>query len=235
MFLETIRTTNFDSSKKYTFVVPMGSTEQHGPFMAMGADSFLGDKIIEESEAAFPDLIFLPLLRITCSEEHEGFPGTLWLSKETMASVLEDICRSIAPYAKTIAFASFHGGNLELLNRFVAEHADTFKNVHLVHLPIGSEETEERMRQLIGGPTDEHAGNVELSMVLACDQKYVTIPPANYPKHVIENPFSTNHLKDFSVDGIADNHPKWIVNKENGETMIEWAVEDFKNELKKII
>ncbi len=234
MFLETMRTTDFDPNKKYTFVVPLGSTEQHGPFMALGADSFLGDKIITESAAAFPDIIFLPMQRITCSEEHEGFFGSVWLTKETMQAMLRDICQSIAPYAKTIAFASFHGGNLELLDQFVADNKDTFNKVTLLHIPTGSEETEERMRQLIGGPTDEHAGNVELSMVLACDESYVDIPPADYPKQVIENPFRTNHLKDFSADGIADNHPQWVVSKANGEKMIAWAVEDFKNELKKI-
>ncbi len=109
MFLERIRTTDLDQEKKYIFVLPMGATEQHGPFLALGADSFLADRIIHDTERKFPDIIFLPTLRITCSEEHAGFPGSTWVTKETMARMLSDICHSLQPYAKTIALTSFHG------------------------------------------------------------------------------------------------------------------------------
>ncbi|KKW32709.1 MAG: hypothetical protein UY76_C0019G0019 [Candidatus Uhrbacteria bacterium GW2011_GWA2_52_8d] len=235
MFLERIRTTNLDPQKKYTFVVPMGATEQHGPFLALGADSFLADRIIQEVEKNFPEVVFLPTLRITCSEEHEGFMGTVWISKDTMTRVLMDICNSLKPYAKSIAITSFHGGNLELLDQFVRDNTSSFGDVRVIHLPMGSEETEEKMHKMLDGPTDQHAGNVELSMMLAHDQLLADIPPADYPKRAIENPFSTNHLKDFSEDGIADSHPKWVVSKENGEKMIEWTVEDFENEIQKIL
>lgn len=231
MFLERIHTTDLNPERKYTFVVPMGATEQHGPFLALGADSFLADRIIQEVEKNFSEVVFLPTLRITCSEEHEGFMGTVWVSKDTMTRVLMDICNSLKPYAKSIAVTSFHGGNLELLDQFVRNSASSFGDAQLIHLPMGSEETEEKMHEMLDGPTDQHAGNVELSMMLAHDQLLADIPPADYPKHAIKNPFSTNHLKDFSEDGIADNHPKWVVSKENGEKMIEWTVEDFKKTL----
>ncbi len=233
MYLERMRTTDFDSDKKYTFVIPMGATEQHGPFLALGTDSFLADRIIQEAEVEFSQIIFLPTMRITCSEEHEGFMGTVWVSKDTMTRVLIDICNSLKPYAKSIAITSFHGGNLELLDQFVKDNASSFGDVQIIHLPMGSEETEEKMREMLDGPTDQHAGNVELSMMLAHDQLLADIPPADYPKRAIENPFSTNRLKDFSEDGIADSHPKWVVSKENGEKMIRWTVEDFKNVLGK--
>jgi creatinine amidohydrolase/Fe(II)-dependent formamide hydrolase-like protein len=160
--------------------------------------------------------------------------GTVWLSKETMKNVLLDICQSLKPYAKTIVLTSFHGGNLKLLDLFVTEYANTFGDVRIVHLPMGSDETEEKMCQIIGGETDAHAGNVEISMMLAHNDTLAEIPHSDYPKHVIEKPFSTNHIKDFSKDGIADNHPKWVVSKKNGQEMIKWMVEDFKNELRKI-
>ncbi len=234
MFLERLRTTDLDPTKKYAFVIPMGATEQHGPFLAIGADSFLADIIIKASEVDFPEIIFLPTLRITCSEEHAGFMGSVWLSKDTMTSVLLDICHSIAGYAKTIAFTSFHGGNLELLDGFVLEHAKHLKGIRLLHIPMGSEGTEQKMRDLLGGPTDHHAGNVEISMMLTDDDALADVPSSDYPKKVIENPFHTNRIKDFSDDGIADNHPEWIVSKENGKKMNDWIVQDFKNELGKL-
>ncbi len=230
-----MKTTDFDPKKKYTFVIPMGATEQHGPFLPMGTDSFLADRIVREAEAEFREFVFLPTLRITCSQEHEGFMGTVWVTKATMTQILLDICHSLHPYAEKIAFTSFHGGNLAFLDAFVTENAPIFGGVRIIHLPMGSEETEEKMRKMIDGPTDAHAGNVEISMMLADDESLAKVPPANYPKRVIEDAFSTNHLQDFSTDGIADNNPKWVVSKENGTKMIEWTVEDFKRELRKIV
>ncbi len=235
MFLEQIKTTNLDPNKKYTFVLPMGATEQHGPFLALGTDSILADKIIQGVEAAFPEVIFLPTLRITCSEEHAGFLGTVWISQDTMTRTLIDICNSLKPYAKSIVLTSFHGGNLELLNKFIADHSAAFGDITLHHLLMGSAETEEKIRHLINGPTDEHAGNVEISMMLASDTSLVKVPPTDYPKHVIANPFSTNHLADFSTDGIADSHPQWLVSKENGEQMIKWTVEASQAALQNIL
>lgn len=65
MFLENIKTTDFDPNRKYTFVIPMGATEQHGPFLPTGTDSFLMDHIIRDCEGFFPEIVFLPTLRYT--------------------------------------------------------------------------------------------------------------------------------------------------------------------------
>jgi creatinine amidohydrolase/Fe(II)-dependent formamide hydrolase-like protein len=155
-------------------------------------------------------------------------------SYDTMKCILLDICQSLRPYAKTIAFASFHGGNLKFLDSFVLEHEMNYEGMKLLHIPVGSEETEKKMCDLLGGPTDAHAGNVEISMMLSEKESLVDVPSPSYKKNRIEDAFSTNHIKDFSDDGIADNHPAWIVSKENGKTFTKWIVEDFKNELEKI-
>lgn len=235
MYLEKIKTTDLDPNKKYTFVLPMGATEQHGPFLQLGTDSFLADKIIAEAEAEFPELVFLPTMRITCSEEHRGFMGSVWITEETMERVLSDICSSLKPHAKTIALTSFHGGNLEILDKFISKSKDAFDGMSVMHVPMGSEETEERMRKLIDGPTDEHAGNIETSMMLAYDESITSVPSVDYPKKVVDDPFSTSHLKEFSKDGIADSHPKWVISKEIGKKVTKWIVEDFKDELRKLI
>lgn len=124
---------------------------------------------------------------------------------------------------------------MEILDKFVEKHKNKFGEADIVHLPMGSEETEERMRVLIDGPTDEHAGNIETSMMIAHDESMADVPPVDYPKRVIEKPFRTNNLKEFSEDGIACNHPEWIVSKEIGEKVTQWIVKDFTDELRKII
>jgi creatinine amidohydrolase/Fe(II)-dependent formamide hydrolase-like protein len=37
MLLKNIKWTDFDANKRYDFVVVLGSTEQHGPFLPFGS------------------------------------------------------------------------------------------------------------------------------------------------------------------------------------------------------
>jgi creatinine amidohydrolase len=235
MHLEKMKTTDFKKGKKYTFVIPTGSIEQHGPFLPIGTDSFIQEKMVEEVEKKFKDIIFLPTLKITCSEEHEGFAGSIWIQTSTMCAVLKDVCDSIKPYAKQIIFVTAHGGNVDTLKKFAKDNKRTFKKVRLDYIEPFTEEIEKKMTDLISGPLDDHAGNCEISMMLAIDKRLVSIPPKNYPKKVIEHPFKTNRLKDFSEDGVADSHPEWMVSKKLGEEMIKLSVEGFSQQLKKVI
>ncbi len=235
MFLERLKTTDLDPNKKYTFVIPMGATEQHGPFLPIGTDSYIQDEIIQRAEKVLPEAIFLPTLRITCSQEHEGFAGSTWITKDTMELVLRDICSSLKPYAANILFNSWHGGNIGMLNRFVKKYAATFTGVHIEHILFDSEETLAKTAETLGGPVDEHAGNSETSMLLACEPSLVTIPSQDYPKHKIEVDWDTHQLSEISKDGIVDNHPTWIVNKEIGEQCLEMAANELIAGLRRIL
>jgi len=235
MYLEKIKKTHFTEDEKYTFVIPTGSTEQLGPFLPIGTDSYIQDKIIEEGEKKFQDVIFLPTLRITCSEEHEGFAGSVWISKATMMSVVKDICDSIKPYAKQIIFMTAHGFNIEVLNDFIDQNKSEYQDIQLNYLEPFTTEVEKEMADLMEGPLDDHAGNTEISMMLSINNEIVLEPTADYPKKKIEDPFKTNRLADFSEDGIADNHPEWKVSKELGDELIAITVRGLIGQLNKMI
>ncbi|MDO8656270.1 MAG: creatininase family protein, partial [Nanoarchaeota archaeon] len=102
MYLKNIKLTDLEKEKKYCFIIPIGSTEQHGPFLPFGTDTYLGDEVIKGIEKNLQDLIITPTLEFSCSEEHQGFMGTMWLKPETLVCVLRDLCTSLAPYAKDI-------------------------------------------------------------------------------------------------------------------------------------
>ena len=236
MYLEQMKTTDFKSDEKYTFVIPMGATEQHGPFLPLGTDSFIQDKIIELAETSLPNVIFLPTLRITCSKEHQGFPGSVWIEKDAMELILKNICESLAPQAKNIAIVSWHGGNISTVNRFVEKYKTSFRPLRLEYIQMDSEETLEKTRALLrGGPVDEHAGNSEISMMLACDKALVSVPPKDYPKQTIENAWDTDRLVDVSKDGIIDNHPDWIIDNNIGQRCLLMAAQELKEGIEKML
>jgi creatinine amidohydrolase len=236
MLLKELKTTDFDPNKKYTFVLPMGATEQHGPFLPLGTDTYCQDAILEKAIKECPEAIFLPTLEITCSKEHRGFPGSVWIEKETMMLVLRDICTSLKDYAKNIIFTSWHGGNLGTIDRFIREEQQNFTGATFCHINLDPEEVLEKTKELIGGPVDEHAGNTEISMVLAIKEALVSVPPKDYPKHQITIDWdSENPLKSVSEDGIADNHPEWVISKELGKICIGMSADALLEEIQRIM
>jgi creatinine amidohydrolase len=157
-------------SPSSVLIQPVGAIEQHGPHLPLSTDLLIADALAEAVVAARGDeldLWLLPPLAYTKSNEHAWAPGTIWLSAQTMLSVLDDLGRCVATLpTKRLAFLNGHGGNTALLavaNRElrVAHGLMTF----LLH--------PSQPRDSGGGAADDdelgmgvHAGRDETSIVL---------------------------------------------------------------------
>lgn len=217
MYLKQLQKDYFNKDTKYTFLFPIGATEQHGPFLPYGTDTYITDYVVHAVEAAFPDIIVLPTLEVSRSGEHRGFFGTLWLTPDTLTRVMHDICASIAAQAKVIYITSFHA-NDAVIDAFIAEH--TF-DCSIVHLDMIHPDDDAYIETLLDGPMDGHAGNTEISNMLAIDETLITLPDSTYPKQVITDAWETDNLIEKSVDGIVDNHPEWKVDSVVGQQILE--------------
>ena len=235
MILKEIKTTDLDPNKKYTFVLPMGATEQHGPFLPLGTDTYCQEAILEVAKNECKDVIFLPTLEITCSDEHEGHIGTVWITSKTMHLVLFDIVTSLQDYAKDVIFTSWHGGNLEPIDKFIQKEQKNFSHINFHHISPDTQSVLEKTKEILNGPVDEHAGNSEISMMLAVDSNLVQVPPIDYPKKQSNIDWSIpKAVKKASLDGILDDHPNWVVSKEHGKVFIELSAKHLSNEIKRI-
>ena len=58
-----------------TAVVPLGSTEQHGPHLPFATDTWLADALAERFCARVPEAVRLPALPFGCASEHLVLPG----------------------------------------------------------------------------------------------------------------------------------------------------------------
>ena len=235
MFLKQLKLTDLDQNKKYDFVVPIGSTEQHGPFIPFGTDTYTTDAVLTRMNQDFPDLIILPTLEYSCSGEHEGFIGTVWLSEHTFELLMFDVCNSLKDYAQSISFITGHGGNLRSIDSFVAKNKNTFTNVKVTHLSFGDDSVDTKIVDLIGGPCDGHAGNSEISLMLAIHPDLTTIPPTEYRKTPVEDGFATGRLIEKSIDGISDPNPEWYVSKEFGGKVFEWLYEEIQQQIRELL
>jgi creatinine amidohydrolase/Fe(II)-dependent formamide hydrolase-like protein len=219
MKLKELKATDFKEGQKYDFLFPIGATEQHGPFIPFGTDTYITDYLVEQVAKEFPDLIILPTLEVSRSQEHRGFYGTLWLTEETLKAVMYDICNSLKDQARNIFITSFHA-NDPYINSFI--QTTKFDGVNIVNLDILDDQDDDLIEKtILNGPFDGHAGNSEISNMLHIDKNLVKIPPSDYPKTKSDHPFKTDNLVEFCPDGIADNHPKWIPSAEIGNKILD--------------
>jgi len=96
-------------------IVPIGSTEQHGPHLPTGTDHLIGWEIAKRIVQAV-DALLLPIIPIGFSEDHCPRAGTITLSADTLRHMIRDIARSLSrDGANHIVLMSGHAGHLAQL------------------------------------------------------------------------------------------------------------------------
>jgi creatinine amidohydrolase len=143
-------------------IIPLGSTEQHGPHLPLGTDTFEAVAISKQISAE-TGVVTAPVLTVGYSIYHAGFPGTLSISPETMEQVLFEVVETLIGHGfRRIMLFNYHGGNnivqAKLIHRI--NHGTEAVAIAIGHGgPI----------QVDGGEDDEmdwHAGHGETSIML---------------------------------------------------------------------
>jgi creatinine amidohydrolase len=97
-------------------VLPIGSFEQHGPYLPLATDTVIAVTIAAAIEAAHP-VLRLPPVTISCSHEHAAWTGTVSISSTTLAAVVRDVADSLARSGiDRLVLVNGHGGNYVLSN-----------------------------------------------------------------------------------------------------------------------
>lgn len=108
-----------DLSAGAVAILPIGSIEQHGPHLPLSTDLVVADTLARDAATAFGDeieLVLLPTLAYSKSNEHAWSAGTMWLSATTLLAVLDDIARCLATTpVQRLVMLNGHGGNSALL------------------------------------------------------------------------------------------------------------------------
>jgi creatinine amidohydrolase len=96
-------------------VVPLGSTEQHGPHLPLGTDHFIAEAFAREATDQTGHLC-TPPVNVGVSSHHRQFHGTMWLDPPVFRDYVENISRNLTYHGTDrIVYANAHGGNSEHL------------------------------------------------------------------------------------------------------------------------
>ncbi|MFJ6726552.1 creatininase family protein [Streptomyces sp. NPDC091281] len=146
-------------------VLPVGSFEQHGPYLPLATDTLVACAIAGEIAAAYP-VQLLPPVTIACSHEHAAWPGTVSISSVTLHAVVRDIAASLRRSGvEALVLVNGHGGNYVLGNA-VQESSARGERMALFPAPEDWEAARERSGVVTSLLTDMHAGEIETSILL---------------------------------------------------------------------
>jgi creatinine amidohydrolase len=153
-------------------VLPVGSFEQHGAHLPLATDTIVASTIADAIARQY-GLFCLPPVTFSCSHEHEGFPGTVSVSAQTLLAMISDIRSSLerAGVAKLV-IVNGHGGNYVLSN--VAQEANVGRPA--VALFPGHNDfvvARENAGMVTSVHDDMHGGEWETSILLHAHPKLV--------------------------------------------------------------
>lgn len=140
-----------------SLLVPLGSTEQHGPHLPLDTDTRIAAAVARRAGVRLAhDWLVAPAIAYGASGEHQEFAGTISIGTEALTLLLVEYGRSAACWAARLVFVNGHGGNAEALSRAVRRLRAEGRDV--AWCPCAA----------VGGskPADAHAGHTETSVLL---------------------------------------------------------------------
>lgn len=161
-----------DIEKPRVAILPIGSFEQHGPHLPMTTDTLIASALSYEI-SKLSNILLLPPITITCSQEHNGFFGSAFITSKTLSNIIFDIVDSLKfSDINALVLVNGHGGNYVLKN--IAQELNSIgKNILLFP-------TSEHWKQALlyanietSLHEDMHAGEIETSILLHLNPDYV--------------------------------------------------------------
>lgn len=152
--------------KENIVLIPVGSTEQHGPAGPLGVDAYAAIGLAEDA-AKEANVLTTPPLWFSDAPHHLAFPGTISLRPETLIAVVKDIVHSLERngFRKFVVINGHKGTNIPALTiacRDLQQYE--LPNVRMaltdpLYLCTNA-------RELLGEHSEHHAGALEISHVM---------------------------------------------------------------------
>ncbi len=220
-------------------ILPIGSTEQHGPTGAIGTDALTAEAVSLEVGKKTGVLV-APVQAYGMAEHHLGFPGTMSLKPDTLLSVIHDLLFSLASHGfERIFVVNGHGGNIattkaafsKVYGTALSRGLSTAPNLRcrLVNWFMAGSVFNEA-KKLYGDKEGQHATPSEIALTLHLEPTLIEKQhklPAAAPAGPIHG------FEDFRKrypDGRMGSDP-FLAHPDHGANLLEKASEDLSIDL----
>jgi creatinine amidohydrolase len=102
-------------------ILPIGSTEQHGPNGLIGTDAICAE-VIARGVGEAADALVGPTIGVGIAVHHMGFAGSMTVRPSTLIAIMHDYVLSLARHGfRRFFFINGHGGNIATVGAAFAE------------------------------------------------------------------------------------------------------------------
>jgi len=96
-------------------LVPLGSTEQHGPALPEATDHLIAEAFAREA-ADRTGVLCTPTVNVGVSSHHRQFHGTMWVDAPVFRDYVESFSRNLTYHGiDRLVYVNAHGGNISHL------------------------------------------------------------------------------------------------------------------------
>jgi len=151
-------------------LVPLGSTEQHGPHLPESTDHRIAEALARRA-ADRTGFLCTPTIHVGVSPHHRQFHGTMWVEAPVFRDYVESLTRNLTYHGvDRVIYVNAHGGNVQHL-REVGRHLRDDEVAYATEW-MWDESIRDLVEDLFAynGP---HGGPKETAMMLYIDEALV--------------------------------------------------------------
>ena len=224
-------------------IVPLGSTEQHGPTGAIGTDAITAEAVALEVGKRTGVLV-TPSQAFGMAEHHLGFAGTMSLQPATLLAVIHDLVLSLARHGFERVFViNGHGGNIATTKAAFAQAYGTAASRGLSVAPqlrcrlsnwFMAGPVMKQARELYGAKEGHHATPSEIAVTLCMEPSLLSKQrplPDPAPAGPIHGP---DDFRQRHPDGRMGSHPS-LATAAHGTSLLDTAAAALSEDLRSFL
>lgn len=238
-------------AEKRVALLPVGSTEQHGPHLPLKTDWVGPTEICRRAAERVPDLaIVLPTIPYGFQDHAMAFPGTISIGEQNFIGFVTDVCKSLSHHGfEKIIIANGHGSNMPFLDVAARRVNNTCHNTLcsvvawwdlLFRGPDRDEAWKLRESEFPGGMG--HACELETSEILYLEPQLVQMEKArkSMPSYTAflftdlalggrmgDGPVVHCNITGRGGDSVGISGDPTVATKEKGEKWLEIAIRNL--------
>ncbi|NEO26312.1 MAG: creatininase family protein [Kamptonema sp. SIO4C4] len=225
-------------SQNSGIIIPIGSTEQHGPTGLIGTDAICAEAIAKGVGETTQALV-APTLSVGMALHHLAFPGSMSLRPSTLIQVILDSLTSLTQAGfRRFFFINGHGGNIATLK---AAFAETY--YHLANLQVKDSDqvrctvanwfmcrsVYQLAQALYGSQEGSHATPSEVAVTQYVYPDFIKQAPLTEKAGSGHPIYGAVDFRRHYPDGRMGSNPA-LATPEQGQQLYDKAVKDLSNQ-----